>query len=679
LAIHVLRHLGSSVNFGSMYLVGGVQTHGNRLAQMITRSTESLVVRSGFIWRLEATSSVPQEPLQILRRVDNLIKGESIEDEDVEYIDWLTHAAVLDLLVEQTRPELSGPTLAHFLLGYADNERILERLPSPRDPNTARTCLHSILEQLTDGLPRAENLEEEDTFSDLLVEVDPYIALHSVMVIHQLAVHPLTSVPTLKYLRNQEDFVHRALRVLQPQPPAAEGGGTKNIGSVQYADGLSIPTTASALILSLRYYGTVLQLAALEVHTIKPRSKDASHIVRAFLESSISGADEEGSRVASVDQSIPLAVECLLRCRLRFQDPRDLQLQPQYFGQIDWAAHRRPNEDGIVLFDVQALQQTLLAEEDKFLMSGPLSAERVAELQLERQQILLAIAAKNDATLIAASSVSFLNGWAQLLDVILHKTFDNVPTNTRQSLLFDLLRISCQLLRDGAEEAVTFQRTLGQEVLSLVTVLNEDLASLAWSGSAPPTEQLLELFQDVVLSATAQGDELARGYLHVSLIKLVHLSVSTGQLSPVSAGYSAFATLRSGMVALLDTDGQRMLAALCRDAFGGFEVWKTVSYTLLNSLILLTKGSSDQKLVSRLSSDGFLGTIVRSIPVNDSDLRAALQMDPGKSLPRCHPTASYTDISLLCRGPRPDLRVGGQVFSFAGCRTNQVRCGEIGE
>ncbi len=115
------------------------------------------------------------------------------------------------------------------------------------------------------------------------------------------------------------------------------------------------------------------------------------------------------------------------------------------------------------------------------------------------------------------------------------------------------------------------------------------------------------------------------------MIKLVDLAVEAQSTDlGLTDGPEASSTLALEMTSLINHQRHKIISDVCRDAFGGFEVWKTVSYTLLNSLVHLTRSTRDQKLVSQLLSDGFVLNLVRTIPVSDLELRDALQVDPGE-------------------------------------------------
>ena len=477
LSIRILRILGASPHFGSTYVAGGIQTRGNRLAHFIFSSTESWVIRAGFIGRIEAAPAVPSGPHEVVESTDRLMESDNWQELDSLPLDWLIHSSILDLLIEQTASVDSGPSFAHYLLGYySEGDRFSSRLAGPRESMAPRTCLHILVSQLAEGLPRADVVEDWEDGSSYFVDSDPYLAHKTLLVVYQLATQPATTIPTLKYLRSNEDYVYRLLRYMRPQP-AERRPGDFSWGELQYADGLEMQTTADSLISSMRYHSVALELAALELHTVRANSKDAIHIVKAFLEeSSITDNDGERARPDTQDQSVSLATECLLRCRLHWQDIREVNIQPRFFSEIDWAAHRITDANGLSVFNVPGLRRAMVLEEERLHMTVKIPQDDNAQIHVERDHILQSLAAKNDAIYIAAASASLLSGWAQLLDVILQKSFDAVPADNQQPVLLDLLRGSCRWLLLG-EESVIFQRTLCQEVLSLVSTLVEVVVS----------------------------------------------------------------------------------------------------------------------------------------------------------------------------------------------------------
>lgn len=76
---------------------------------------------------------------------------------------------------------------------------------------------------------------------------------------------------------------------------------------------------------------------------------------------------------------------------------------------------------------------------------------------------------------------------------------------------------------------------------------------------------------------------------------------------------------------------ERLVAAVARDAVDGSDVWKTISFILLDSLVKLARLEKQPEVLKALVRQGFLASFVRGLKESDGRLQDTLAPDPGVS------------------------------------------------
>jgi nuclear pore complex protein Nup205 len=87
--------------------------------------------------------------------------------------------------------------------------------------------------------------------------------------------------------------------------------------------------------------------------------------------------------------------------------------------------------------------------------------------------------------------------------------------------------------------------------------------------------------------------------------------------------------LESGSLALMKSNMERFIGNISRDAIDGTEVWKTIAFMLLDSLMRLSRLEKQHILLSALVRSGILSNFVRGIKESDLRLQSVLKPDPG--------------------------------------------------
>lgn len=607
-AISLLGELSRSTHMASTYLHNGKRTSGNALAYMISSASESMVILAGFVDRLSEEDIDSSRQEQALRPArlwldskDSIAIPQELES---------TRDSILEFLLDGTLPNTTGLTLAHFLLGYLSHSsdgspQIARHLPRdgiqavierPSDSHIRvvhRTCFHVIVDALSEAFS-----DDPDDTRDHLLETSPAFAYKAIRLLHQLSRNELTTLPTTRYLRDQRDFINMALRHL----PVVPRSDTLTEGTLQYEDGVTVQLPARTLIAYLRYQAELFSLAALELYLTPSESSEAERIVKAFLENS----DEEYS-----GQSGILALESLQRWNLHWTATASEQPDAQHFANVDFIAYRTRDREGCLIYDLDELDIALRRESRNALRSltGDSAVKAQEALDADRRAVLIYLDNDNRKAQIAFALGACLESWSKVITIIIGKNMDAISKTHTASIIYELSLNSFATL-SSANDIPGKTDILSNVVLTLATTLQEH--SLAHM----PEDRLQNLLRYVMHGIIGETTESARGFLYSTMIIY---------LRSLMEGNNAL-SLSSQNVLQSDTD--RLLSVLCRDALNGSEVWKTVSYSLLDEM--LQSSGASTKLIEKLWHGGILHNFVASIAANDRDVQLALGPDPSE-------------------------------------------------
>ncbi|KAJ9123982.1 hypothetical protein QFC22_000773 [Naganishia vaughanmartiniae] len=627
-AISLLGELGRSPHMASTYLHNGKRTSGNALAYMISSASESMVILAGFVDRL-STEDVEQESQNRALQPARLWL-DSKDQITLSLNPLSTRDIILGFLLEGIQLKVSGLTLAHFLLGYLSHSpdgspQIARHLPpdgihaaidrnnSPESSTNVvhRTCFHVIVDALSVGFQSLDDLDRAVDEHPLIIA--PAFAYKAIKLLHQLARNELTALPTTRYLRDQKDFINASLLHLPlvPQSPI----GSEVDGTLLYEDGVTTKLPARTLLAYLRYQAELFSLAALELHITSADSREAERIVKAFIENSESQSTQSG-------QSGILGLEALQRLNLQWLAELSTQPNAQHFVNVDFASYQTVDQEGCVIYDLDELDIALRRETRNAVRNlvGESALRAQHALDLDRRAILKYLDNDNRKAQIALALNACLEAWSKAIAIIVGKTAHFISEAHRASIINELSLASFETL-GGSVSIPAKTDILSNTILALATSLQTEQQHPA---SRMPEEQLQTLLRHVISGVVgADTTESARGFLYSTMIIYLRCLLEFGtSVDPTHASLS----LPSQNV--LQSDIDRLLSVLCRDALNGSEIWKTVSYSLID-VILQSSANSINKLVEKLWHSGVLHNFVASIAENDRDVQLALGPEPG--------------------------------------------------
>jgi nuclear pore complex protein Nup205 len=663
LAVKLIGHLSQSPFFIQMDRFENVYSSNmNRLVGIIDSSDESLRILDGFVRRLEADGQNdldwPEDD-----PIESLVTSDARTTPSADLVQVI-RSAILDLLLQNTVAGSSGPNLAHFLCGFDPTRAASElAVQDPQGQGARLSCLHIVFELLSLGAPRPTEDEDEELAEEALLMRNPGLAEKCAKLVFQLCSHQYTASATLRYIRTREDYAYRQISVFPTVPPSISQGA---LGEVNLTNGQKIVTSASALTSSLRFRSSILDNAALELHVINPTGLHAAKLVDALFTSPLTMLDHFESHVhdsGSADQPLIRIIDVLLSLDFEWQDDiPDTDLKLAFFASLDFNTCLTVNERGCEIYDFRSLVSAMNGVRRQLQKMGALSNSAQQEaIKLETRGVLLALAAENHRREISQAKHQCLISWQRVLDVVLFKSFELIPLEQRESMIFDLLS---SVLRFVAAPDTTpaAAEIFCQVVLSLITKLRQgrreqilfsDGDELA--GSLP-ADKLHTLLRQVLDAITQSGTtEFIRGNLYTVIINYLQLIASftpssEGSLKPeldtskvlddtafVAGSTTSFrtgprsSTLDGGTLAIFLSVIDKLAPILCRDALDGSEIWKTVAYTTLETLVTASKEDRSHRLLSVLAKTGYLRSFVQSLKDSENDLLGIMTPDPGTS------------------------------------------------
>lgn len=672
LAVKIVTQLSSSVS---------------NLTTLVERSNDSDRILSGFkqLLSVESFDDVDASETQAEQ-----VTGAGAPDREAqELLDQAIRLAILELLIQNTRPNRPYPTIGHFLLfGGPDNEH---QIQDPHALGVHRTCAHVIFDLVNAGVPRVHGKgKERERERRLARQVDPLfmsipaLAERCYQVIHQLCVHPRTSESTMRYLRTREDFFARHLAAIPSKAPETH---EEPVIEVLYHDGSRVITSVSALRSFMGVRSRILDLVSLDLHVLtrKGHHKGVFEVLQIIFGSeAMVGEDALEWDVDALQpfqemgQSHLRIIESVQSLSFDWSDsltvhPVDLEL----LGQLNLQSCIRVDGTGCEVVDRSALLSLLTLARRSLHAQGRITNSAHADkLNAETSYVLESCAIENHRREVAFAVATGYEAWWRLLDITLTKCFQRLPHDRRENMLFDLLHVLPTAIRSSDIQEPTAV-LLSEAVLSCITKLREDRRHQVMLQSAGgdtdagslPAERLYALLRSILDCILDNNrSELVRGNLYASLINYFHLIGGSDQRPSGDASLETFgkhslsmsmsmslsvlssrddlslndsrsmrgtptpatnaSALELGTLAALKSVLERLVTIISRDAIDGTEVWKTVAFMLLDSLAQLCRSDKSRMLLTSLVRYGILSNFVQGLKEAEPQMQYVLRPDP---------------------------------------------------
>ncbi|KAI8456250.1 nucleoporin Nup186/Nup192/Nup205 [Phakopsora pachyrhizi] len=660
LAVKLLTHIAESTFFNAVdHFHGQYPGRMNRLLGLLDSSEESLLILGNFIGRLEAAASSFRDVDD-----DDLVVDSSGEPEerDMTRVQPAIRCAILDLLLQNTQPHRPAPNVAHYLLGFdVRSSRDAVVFSDPKSPDAKLSCFHTILNLLRLG--HGARSIEENVAEFTLLERDAILAEKAYRLVRQLCLHDYSSKAVSRYLRTTERyFVTQADSLpfeISPNPSVTGG-------KLIFSNGQVIDTTCTAIVSTLHSSAWLLETISLELNLLTQhvRRDHASRLVTILFES-VTSSDQSKSlldQAGNPDQSLPKMQELFLHLDFVWKNNTIIEHRSlKNFGMLNFDQCYILDGTGCQLFDLKAILSLLGATRQEMKRRGQLSTTlQQSEIQDETKFVIESIVVENQRRMIYSAQYHMMRAWSTLLRLTLTRAFHLVPPDNRHVFLMDLLTSVLSKLLEGQLDSDSSE-LMGEIIVALMIKLRHEgtqLGSLAPGEAAQafPFDRLLPILRSIIQSVVlSNNSNVLRGNLYAAILSfLQHVyttsasyDFSTNDLQDLmklsedppplmdnsstvfSQRNNSRSALEANTIAMFSTAFDRLLPVICRDAVMGSEVWKSVAFTALDSLLMLSDRSrSGAQFINVLWRNGFIKDFVDFLKDSEGDLLAVLEPDP---------------------------------------------------
>ncbi|KAG2392032.1 hypothetical protein C9374_013517 [Naegleria lovaniensis] len=244
-----------------------------------------------------------------------------------------------------------------------------------------------------------------------------------------------------------------------------------------------------------------------------------------------------------------------------------------------------------------------------------------------------------------SSKFNAFSGWKQVVDITLSQCFGMIPDDEirlrilhdlMNSLLFKLSQMKSNNNKKGKEQQ-KLDLLVSQLILRIMSKLREELIT---SGETLmlPVDQCLTIFRNLLECTlyAEQSEQAVRGNLYSALINYLQYT----KKNELNAGSSQIQDLQKNNEHVLDRYDISLLPMVCKDALDAKNIWKTVSFSLLETLFLYTTNIAQRgKWINFFEQFGYLKQILDSV-----------MTEAKHSLSKVlHPTFHESDASSLNR------------------------------
>lgn len=654
--VSFLRDLGRSPHMRVPFLSGGKTIQGNILAYVFRDAPSSNLILAGFVDRLErgqneATAEIDILPSRLVAAYDRDIEARVAKRTQQNQI--------VDLLLENTLPDRSEITFAHFLLGFLDtgaNGKGLVKTLLRDGPQAGtviadgkvteivqmipRTCFHVIVDRLSSCLPGLDHGGTQQELPTSIIAESAEFGYKCIKLLRQLVECETTAQVTARYLRGQEDLIHRSL-VYLPVIPQLSSDAEQAL--VTYANGTSIECTTSDMVYFLLYQAQVLDLASLELHMLESSATEAVHIVQSLF---------HGTAASYEPLRGVLATTLLSGLDFRWQ-ANTAEANAAGFERIDFNASRRVDGEGASVYAVARISLAMQSEIERLDRKAP-SPERTATLEQNKHGIIAYLQRENGNARVANAVRLALGAWATAVTAVLTKETADTDLLVGPATLFELSAATFSALLSPTMQIPEKAETLASVLLSISGLLaRPDDAESSKPRGGPPIDRLQTLLT-LVCQAIADSEisELARGLLYATLTN--YLEVVRRHANESGAVSSEANAWIAAVLQPVFIDLERLLGIIGRDALNGSPDWQLVSYTLLDELMTVFADKMDI-IVTSLGKRGLLHNFLAAIRVADGSIQGVFQAEAGEPVRAIGSILDLTSDPCISRRCQPSV------------------------
>ena len=215
-----------------------------------------------------------------------------------------------------------------------------------------------------------------------------------------------------------------------------------------------------------------------------------------------------------------------------------------------------------------------------------------------------------------SSVYNLFSGWKQVVEITLSQCFGMIPDDeVRLRILHDLMnsllfKFSQMKSHQKTKKHLQIELLVSQVILRVMSKLREELI-ISGDTVMLPVDQCLTIFRNLLECTILadQSEQSTRGNLYSALINYLQYT----KRNEVNVRNSQIHDLQKNNEHVLDRYIQ-IFDIISKDALDAKNVWKAVSYALLETLFAYTTNISQLSFwVSRFEKQGFLRQILESI------------------------------------------------------------------
>ncbi|CAG8707068.1 36129_t:CDS:2, partial [Racocetra persica] len=537
--------------------------------------------------------------------------------------------AILNLILENLKPDKTPPTISHFLLGYNLRGSLQSPIIKYINQDCLReSCLHKILEIL--GQPIHDDTEPDKQCS--VLSEFPALAACCYQIIYRLCRDNNTSEPTMLFLRSQgfvqKQFGAMPLYIIQPSQSISWDSG-----AITNYNGQSIPIDLINLCANLSERTWLMKILALELRKCQTLS-GIEQLLALILGASIIKPQGEGT----TDEEIlaPSAIktrEILHMLELDWNDPWKIDAPENFFNLVNHKACLMLNERGNKRYRLQDIFSELNQAFDQ---------SRIAQdgsLRKKLMHILRYCYYLNRNEEFNLSRYEGFKAWREVIEVTIVDHYTRLRLHVRETTFLEIIStLLTTLQREGNAIAIV----LSKVILAAITAIRSDHMRLhtlrsqfrvASRNLSPIFSQILECLFVPGIPPEVRNNLYATIYNYLNYID-VQSAIGAGKL--------------------LKGVGDRLLDIIFEDASNGHVVGKLCALNALTAIYRLFKQEKGNFIIKSIQSN-FLGSLISSLTSQNDLLLQAKEQQPDLNAMHAIYVFEARMGFLLCLAQRHDL------------------------
>ncbi|CAG8438575.1 8708_t:CDS:10 [Ambispora leptoticha] len=650
----------------------------NRLVKILSSSDESDRILSGFVDHLEngrgendLNTIIDYEEDSIMQIIEGTQLGHFLE-ENIDVSSQSVRLAIADLILDNLRPGIRSPTIAHFLLGYEFEGAGRKATIQFTDAyDTKRSCLDLILNLFGHSNKEAELDDDEARISEFAQD-NPSLAARFYEIIYRLCSDSRTSEPTMIHLRTINFFASqfKLLPIHIAKPQSSERVDDSTIIKL---DNTKMKIDFNTVAFNLEQKTWLFKILALELLRCQIYSQTARLLSLMLGSDSVQEWDHELRMVEEPDDSIVLDGQDESQSMAKLLELLDMldhqwiddewaigNFQRRYFDRLDIDTYPTKNKRGIPIYAIRDIYTALRSLANNLRKRGAVA--NMQEMEQEFHMILRFCYSHNRRTEYESLKLECFKGWREIMDVIIYNHYEILNFDRREPIIIEI--ITALLPKIRTNEYLITSHILSYVLVSAMSKLCQDRRSqstlqivtsdstLSLKSRLPP-EKLQDIFRLIlygIIAGYANTEMRMNFYVTLYLYlqycnpeldylitssnfhaignsrDISSISLLGGGASRTWGASSARASgsnqkLIAANFAMLKELGNRLLNFLRSDASAGHVAVQLSAITTLNALCDLYKRERDNSVIDYLIKAHFISETLQELKRSDDFLR----------------------------------------------------------